>query len=95
MRFLHVLFAVGFTLGSIRAWLVMALIQGRSCRVFIIVMPIHLFLGRPAILVVLATFHRALPRSRVSFLVFGQVTGAFEFLVTAWFTASLGGKLCC
>jgi hypothetical protein len=84
MRFLHVLFAVGFTLGSIRAWLVMALIQGRSCRVLIIVMPIHLLLGRPAILVVFAAFYRALPWSGVSFLVFGQVTRAFEFLVTAW-----------
>jgi hypothetical protein len=30
----------------------------------------------------------------VGLLVFGQVTWAFEFFVTAWFTATFGSKLC-
>jgi hypothetical protein len=43
--------------------------------------------------VILARINWALPWSRVSLLVLGQVTGTLELLVTSRFTASFGGKL--
>jgi hypothetical protein len=90
-----VLLAIGFTLGPVWAWLKVALIQGRSSGVLVVVMPIHLLLSWPSILVVLARFNRALPWTRVGFLVLGQITWALEFLVTSMFTATFWGKFSC
>jgi hypothetical protein len=90
-----VLLAIRFTLGSIWAWLEVALIQGWSRRVLVVVMAIHLLLRWPAILVIFARFDWALPWSRVCLLVLGQITRAFEFFVTARFTAAFGSKLSC
>jgi hypothetical protein len=91
VRFLHVLFTVGFTLGSVRAGLEVAFIE-RGCRgVLVVVVTIHLFLGGPAILVIFACLNWALPWAGVRLFVLGQVTRAFEFFVTSRFTASLWG----
>ena len=86
------LFAVGFALGSVWARLEVALIQDWGSRVLVIMMPVHLLLGGPAILVIFARFDGALPWSRVSFLVFGQVTWALELFVTSGFTAAFRCK---
>ena len=61
MSLLHVLLAIRFTLGSIWARLEMALIQRWGCRMLVVVMAIHLLLGGPAVLMILAIFHRTFP----------------------------------
>jgi hypothetical protein len=65
----------------------MTLIERGSGGVHVVVMSVHLFLGGPAKLVVFAGLNWALPRSRMSFLVFGQITWTFEFLGASWLTA--------
>jgi hypothetical protein len=72
-------------LGSIRAGLEFAFIE-TNC-VLVGVVMVHLLLGRPAILMMLACLDWAFPWAGVSFLVFGQVVGAPEFFVTSRFTA--------
>ena len=89
------LFAVGFMLGLVRTWLKVALEEGRSCRVFVVVMFIYLLLGWPTIFMVSARLRWALSSSRVGLFMLGQVTGPFEFFITTRLTAALGSKLFC
>ena len=68
MGFLHVLLAIAFTLALVWARTVLALEHRWTCRVLVIDVAITLFLGRPAILVILATCLATFPRSGMRFL---------------------------
>ena len=72
MSFLHVLLAVAFALAFVRARMVLTLEHGWTCRVLVIDVAITLFLGRPTILVILASCLATLPRSRMRFLMLAR-----------------------
>ncbi|MBO1764760.1 hypothetical protein JQN64_26635, partial [Escherichia coli] len=78
---LHVLFAVGFTLGGICARRVKTLVLSRGSRVLVVHVSVTFLLGRPAEFKVLAVLLRTLPRAGMCLLVLGQITWALEFLV--------------
>jgi hypothetical protein len=93
MRFLHVLFAIGFTLGLIRTRGVVAPIKDWRSRVLVIDMTIKLFLSWPSILVIFASFLGTLPRSTVSLLVLGEIARSLELLRASRFSAALWRQL--
>jgi hypothetical protein len=75
------LLAIGLPLGGIRARLEQALeLRGRS-GVLIVDVPIALLLGRPTKLKVLAFLIAALPGTRVSLLVLGEITWPLELFL--------------
>jgi len=90
-----VLLAVRLTLGAIWARLKVALVERGSGGVLVIMMTVHLLLGGPAILMILARLNWALPWTRVCLLVLGQITRALELLVTSGLTAAFWCELCC
>ncbi len=59
----------------------------------VVVVAVHLLLGGPPVLMVLASGNRALPGPRVRLLVLGQIARTLELLVAADLTALLGGEL--
>ena len=81
MCFLHVLLAVALPLGSVRARLEQAVVQGWQSRVLVIDVTLALLLGWPSEIVVFALLIRALVGPVVSFDVLGEVARALELLV--------------
>lgn len=69
MSFLHVLFAIAFTLALVRARMILALEHGRSSGVLIIDMTVTFLFSGPSIRVVFAARLAALPGSRMGLLV--------------------------
>jgi hypothetical protein len=89
-----VLLAVGLSLGLVRAWWEFAMIENGLERVFVVDMTFELLLGRPAKLVILATWLVAFKGAAVRLLVLRQIARSLELLVAARFAATLGCQLC-
>ena len=81
MSLLHVLLAVALTLGRVWARRKQAGVQRRRGGVLVVDMAVTLFLGWPAMFVILALLIRALPWPLVGLEVLGQVTWTLELLV--------------
>lgn len=82
MSFLHVLLTIAFSFAFIWTWMILTLIHGWRSRMLVVDMAITLFFCRPAILMILAANIVALPRPRMSFLVFSQIARPLEDLLT-------------
>jgi hypothetical protein len=82
-------FAIRLAFRSIRAWFEMAFVERRVGRVLINIVSIHFLLSQPAVFMVFAGSHRALPRATVSLLMLGQVTRPCELLIASRFAAAL------
>lgn len=74
MRFLHVLLAVAFTLALIRTRAIVTFEHGGGGRMLVVDVTITLFLGRPTVVVILATSFAALPRPSMSLLMFAVLS---------------------
>jgi len=81
MSLFHVLLAVGLALGRVRARLKAALVHLWSGVVLVVDVTVAFLLSGPTMLMVLAFGIRALPWTRMSLLVLGQVAGTLELFV--------------
>ena len=75
------LLAIAFTLALVGARTVLALEHRWTCRVLIIDVTITLFLGRPAILMILATCLAALPRAGMGFFVLAINSFSYRYVL--------------
>lgn len=82
MSFLHVLLAIAFTLALVWARTVLALEHRWTCRMLVIDVTITLFLGRPAILMILATGLATLPRSGMRFFMLARNSVSNRYVPT-------------